>query len=473
MSITKAFTNLAKSSGSALTHAATYVENKIDEKRKREFQNKLSAKRREDFGAIMTDDEYEQQLNNIEQWKKIAAQSNSNIEDIDNKNAKSKSKETKDKQTNKINNQNKNKRNLESTDIEKYRPSFWEELAVGVWRRYEASKRDDTALINFSHHIESKGGNVLAELCKKKIKKEYDKRYGEFFCIDNYNAKDPDIYDKMIDSMEKAIEKNLKYFKLYIGSDGGKDDYISLQYSMDDLKKLLALFSGEFDGKTVIFVKTACYDGDKNDDYNFDFEEVVKTFSQMNPKTTVVMAEHVDKETYHYELNRRYSKSHFDFAYRIMINGTAKSVTKDEKNNYIGGSFKKKPPYSPLEDYPWKTFCCFVPTVILLCLSYFGKEGIEACCKKCKERRRKRQLAAKAQRRRSASTNIQSNSRNTNNNNNNANILNINTNINTEIRRLNKPNRIRIRSAGQRGARKKDVNNRETNSVVVYNRKGI
>ena len=191
----------------------------------------------------------------------------------------------------------------------------------------------------------------------------------------------------MIESMERAIEKKLPYFKLYLHAHGYyEDDYVALKFSMKTLSKLVALFSGELDGKTIIFVKTACYDGDDNRQYNFNYEKVGQLFSIMCPHSKIVMEDHIDKTSSHYELERKYATSHYKFKYRIIQNETEKVVTKKQKNQEIGGSYSNKKSYSPAEDILWKGFCVFIPTVVAVLCSYLGVKGVQACCKACRKR---------------------------------------------------------------------------------------
>ena len=73
MSLSKIFSNIVKNGTNALNATASYVEGQIDKKRNEEFQDNLSAKRREEFGGkMMTDNEYDRQKKELEKWKKIA-----------------------------------------------------------------------------------------------------------------------------------------------------------------------------------------------------------------------------------------------------------------------------------------------------------------------------------------------------------------------------------------------------------------
>jgi len=438
MSLTKTFTNITKGGTSALSGMANYVENKIDKKRNEEFQDKLSAKPRKEFGGkVMTDKEVEKFNEEIQKYVEIAEQAKK----FEEENTK------KHKRKNKMN----EKRNLQSTEEEKskHEPTFLDKIKY-TWNHYYASKHKDTALMHFGHN----GGaeHDKFKMCKSKFEREYDKRYGSFFCIDNDNAKDIDMYYRMFDSMQDAINKNLPYYKFYIGVHGDEDDYLHIVYSMDNLKKLLGVFSGEFDGKTVIFVKSACFDGDENSKYNFDFEETIKIFSEMCPKTKIVIEDHIDKNTYHWTHERKYATNHFKFKYRIMENGVEREATKKEKNEYIGGSFADKKSYKPKKDIPYKFAISLLPTSILAFVSIIGVAVGKHLRQHCIQKRLQQQRQHSAQH-----NNIVIND------NGNSETLRINTRRGTKKR----PNSAQVNNNIRR------VNNNEVQSVNIFNRNNI
>lgn len=276
-----------------------------------------------------------------------------------------------------------NKRQLNENNENKYKPNFLDSIKT-TWNEYSAKKRGDTLLIHFGHKPKE-GEDKAIQTCKDLKKKQYDKRYGDVYCIDTetHAKKDPaEILEDLKNIYEKAKKDGIKTIKFYLDGHGSICDFFSLEFSMEEFIQSLDFFDKGYDDMNFLFVKTPCFDGDNNDFYKFYWEEIMRDFSLKHPKTKIIAQEHADKDSSHWTVTRAYSRNQYDFKYSQWCNGTKTEIDKDDKKMF-GGTYEKSEEYNDAAANGWSCMLCLLASICAGAAIGGPAWGIKKCVEKC------------------------------------------------------------------------------------------
>ena len=253
-------------------------------------------------------------------------------------------------------------------------------------RKYDAKKRGDTLLIHFGH--KPKEGDKAIQTCDDLKKKEYDKRYGKFYCIDTetHEQKEPEeMLEDLKNIYAEAKKAGIKTIKFYLDGHGSIDDFLSLEFSMEEFLQSLDFLDKNYDDMNFLFVKTPCFDGDNNDFYKFYWEEAMRDFSLKHPNSKIIVQEHADKTSTHWTTERAYSRDQFCFKYYQWCNGTKTEIDKEDKKMF-GGTYEKSEPYNDLKANAWSMMFAFLASAGTGLALGGTTLGIRKCVKKCEKK---------------------------------------------------------------------------------------
>ena len=339
--------NITKFLSNATSAGATYVDNMIEQKRQADFNDKMSAKPRKDFNnQIMTDNEYEKAVCELDNMYDKYGINKQDEESIKNKEILIKEffipnlkEETKEHQKNNVLDKKDVYNNLKpisvkQQQVDKNSPTYEEDKKnfQSLSKFYSATKRGDTLLVMLNTLTDDESRLNCTELRKR----ELDKRYGMFYCHENSRipTKPGAILSELTKLYNDAVRAGIKTIKFYLNGHGTEKGKWVIGFPLDEFKRSLQFFDGRYDNMNVVFIKDACYDGGKT-----LFEDIVKYFSIKNPNIIVISQSHNSNKTVHDKTMRCCSFSHKTFNYYLWKNGVKRRISKDEKNQILGGSY--------------------------------------------------------------------------------------------------------------------------------------